>query len=235
MSDETTEATVEISSLCCTKLKTYPELWQSYKHSIVCMQDDLKLQLYSDIVDLIAGFTIFQEVESGQFIEIQDDQHKWYVSIVIAVRRLPNGKLEAFIRYCNWPRKWDEWVTLESGRIQALGMHTGGIPYFDTYKGRAAHYKYADEKKDFKLSCGSMVSYNKDFGVVIKYKYPKVHVHFKSTDTWIRIYELDLLKMPSKEWKCICGNLNKDIYYKTLTDNYPGICGKCGEMFFSLR
>ncbi len=207
--------------------KVFVELWQRYKKSIESAQDDLKLELYDDIVDLIASFTTWKQIKMGQFVDVQDLFTKWYVSIIINVG-YSRETICAYIGYCNWPRGWSEWIPIDSDRIQPLGTHTRGIPYLGYFTGFI--HKYID-LKDFKLSCGSMVSYDEDFGIVIKYRHPKVHVRFYYCDRWVNIDELKFDDIPSKEWYCVCGRLNKDIYYEVFTDNFPGICGKCGEMF----
>ncbi len=206
----------------------FVELWKEYKDSIESAQDALKLQLCNDVVETIASFTTWKKIEPRQFVDVLDTVYEWYVSIIMQIGQTKDGKADAFIHYCNWSRIWDEWIPIDSDRIQPLGTHTRGIPYL----GYSIYHKYAWFKsKDFKLSCGSNVSHDEGFGIVIKYRHPKVHVRFHYCDRWVNIDELNFCQMPSEDWHCGCGNLNKNVYYKTLTDNFPGLCRKCGSIF----
>ena len=55
----------------------------------------------------------------GQWIDVKDTINEWLEAQVIDVK-----DNKAFIHYNGWGNRWDEWINMDSDRIQIFRSHT---------------------------------------------------------------------------------------------------------------
>ena len=55
----------------------------------------------------------------GQWVDVKDTINEWLEAQVIDVK-----DNKAFIHYNGWGNRWDEWINMDSDRIQIFRSHT---------------------------------------------------------------------------------------------------------------
>mmetsp|Transcript_32971 Transcript_32971/g.57921 ORF Transcript_32971/g.57921 Transcript_32971/m.57921 type:complete len:316 (-) Transcript_32971:46-993(-) len=59
----------------------------------------------------------------GQWVDVRDTVDQWLEAQILAVQSTDEGQM-VYIHYNGWPSRWDEWIQVNSSRIQPLRSHT---------------------------------------------------------------------------------------------------------------
>ena len=59
----------------------------------------------------------------GQWVDVKDTVDQWLEAQIVDIRQGSNGP-QAYIHYNGWPNRWDEWIDVNSPRIQYFKTHT---------------------------------------------------------------------------------------------------------------
>lgn len=59
----------------------------------------------------------------GQWVDVRDTVDQWLEAQVLAIQNTVDGRI-AYIHYNGWPSRWDEWIQVDSHRIQPFRTHT---------------------------------------------------------------------------------------------------------------
>ena len=59
----------------------------------------------------------------GQWVDVKDTVDQWLEAQIIEIIQTLNGT-QAFVHYNGWPNRWDEWIDINSPRIQYFKTHT---------------------------------------------------------------------------------------------------------------
>jgi len=60
-----------------------------------------------------------RKLKKGQWVDVKDTINEWLEAQVIDIK-----DSKAFIHYNGWGSRWDEWIDMDSDRIQLFRTHT---------------------------------------------------------------------------------------------------------------
>lgn len=91
----------------------------------------LEPYLSTDAISVVTSFLAPTErFEKGQLVDCQDSFSQWYVAMVNEIRTFVEDQVETqkiYVHFIGWPRKWDEWISADSKRIEPYGWRTQGV------------------------------------------------------------------------------------------------------------
>mmetsp|Transcript_34417 Transcript_34417/g.60331 ORF Transcript_34417/g.60331 Transcript_34417/m.60331 type:complete len:446 (-) Transcript_34417:4366-5703(-) len=91
------------------------------RQNLITLEDLLKIRTLS-CADPQRAFDFDQrQLHVGQWVDVKDTVDQWLEAQVIDLR---SENCLAFIHYNGWPEHWDEWIQVNSPRIQPLRTHT---------------------------------------------------------------------------------------------------------------
>lgn len=96
------------------------EQLEAIKQNIFTLEDLLKTRTRSSSALRAFDFER-RQLHIGQWVDVKDTVDQWLEAQVISLQAEPSL---AFIHYNGWPEHWDEWIQVDSPRIQPFRTHT---------------------------------------------------------------------------------------------------------------